>query len=114
MSDARLDTDKMVRPVTLKVFTEWVMSNLHRTWNMKTSERTLEVKYFFPSIDTRDMKVFHIRTNTERIFATHTELFDGNILELLEFKMDKFKAGEEFTVRDKHDHLRRKENKEDA
>lgn len=89
---------KKAEAVSLKEFVKWIDKNINRTWNhgpklRDFGKRTLEVKYFYPSIDTRDMKVFYINTSGwGDINVSHSEEFDGTILELLEKKLDERKA----------------------
>lgn len=87
------------KAVSLKEFTDWIDKNIHRTWNhgpkmSKLMSRSLEIKYFYPSIDTRDMKVFHIRISGwgDDWDVNHCDKFDGTILELLEKKLDDYKS----------------------
>lgn len=86
----------MAEPVTMQQLTDWVEKNKHRTWNhdsmFKSKKRSsFEIKYIDFTLDTRDMKVFGIRTRSFADLAVDfREDFDGNILELLEQKLEKW------------------------
>lgn len=93
----------MARSVTVQEFSDWFEKIKHRTWwcgrsdadgNQKIDleairKRQMEVKYFYLSLDTRDGKIWHIKTREGLdTSVSESEKFDGTILELLERRMD--------------------------
>lgn len=86
----------MAKEVTLQQLSEWVAKNENRTWSRSDlvdyTKRTLEMKYIRFNLDTRDMMIFRVDTDSDRgVSADFREEFDGNILELLESKLDAYK-----------------------
>lgn len=81
-------------PVTVKQLADWVEKNKSRTWNWpsigKGKELTLEMKYIYFSLDTRDMEIWYIRTEGggHPIEVSDKDEFDGTILDLLEKRLD--------------------------
>ena len=65
----------MARPVTLKEFNDWIKENVHRTWFRDPSNpnKTLEIKYLYPSLDTRDMKIFFVGTRNDKVYGSHVD-----------------------------------------
>jgi|688.fasta_scaffold694661_2 hypothetical protein len=90
-------SDKTAQPVTLKQLTDFIKENLHLTWFLgdggcfkavgQEKKGRPVFKYFYPSIDTRTMDIFHIKT--DRYEVDFREEFDGTILDLLIFKYKK-------------------------
>lgn len=85
------------RPVKLSELALWIETNLHRTWHFSQWAKPghlRQIKYLKPNIDTRDMKVWRIEIDgfyDVKDVSTHDE-FDGNILQLLEKKLDEADA----------------------
>ena len=85
----------MAKSVTIEQFNAWYANNIHRTWDRTQSprERSMEVKYFYFSFDTRDGKIFHIGTNKKKptydyeIYGSHHDDHD-TVLTALEARMD--------------------------
>lgn len=91
---------KTAREISLKEFNDWLNENTHLTWCMqkkfkiggfgsKHPEAGPYIKYIYPSIDTRDMKIYHIKT--DRFEVDFRDEFDGTILDLLLHKIRKYK-----------------------
>lgn len=92
-----------VREVSVKEFTDWIKNNLHMTWWRgegggfdsigKAGKKGSPVfKYFYPSIDMRDGKVFHIGTNVGPVdFRDDGPKEAETILDLLEHKFEQCK-----------------------
>ena len=80
------------RAVSLKRFDEWLLKNRSRLWDwrgMKEHGRpSCEVKYLYPSFDTRSREIFYIKTASQHFEVREGEEFDGDILDLLEHRMD--------------------------
>jgi len=86
---ASQDTAKTITP---KQLMEWVKTNEHRTWSLRKgwgTGGTHEVKYLRFHLDTRDMKIYRIDVDGLGMeeAADFREEFDGNLLELLEYKL---------------------------
>ena len=89
-------TDKTAKPVSLKRLHEWLQKNCHKTWYLGEypeqckEKRTIgAVKYIEPVFDTRTMNIFHLSTRGwGRYEVDFREEFDGDILDLLEHKID--------------------------
>lgn len=87
----------MAKAVTMQQLTDWVEKNKHRTWNHKlfmeqTNMPSMEIKYLRFNLDTRDMKVFNVISDRGNVMADFRDEFDGDILELLETKLDERRA----------------------
>jgi len=84
----------MSEPVTMQQLTDWVEKNRHRTWNFDEKNMrkklTMEIKYLHFTLDTRDMKIFHLSTRGAGIEfdVDFRDEFTGTILESLEKKLD--------------------------
>jgi hypothetical protein len=83
----------MAREVTLQELQDWIEKNKHRTWNHSQDttfeKRTLECKYIRFSLDTTDMKIFHIDVaglgNSSIHFRDDDK--DWSVLDLLDSKL---------------------------
>ncbi len=81
------DSPMCKRSVTPEQFVEWVRTNEHRTWSHAKGfvpGAYPRIKYFYPCLDTRDMKIFRITTKSMDYVVDFRDEFDGNILEQLE------------------------------
>lgn len=88
-------SDKTARSVSMKEFGTWIKENLHKTWYLgeggafskegRAKGGSPQIKYFYPSIDTRTMDIYHIKTNYHEV--DFREEFPGTILDLLEHKV---------------------------
>lgn len=87
----------MAEAVSVEQLAAWIKKNEHRTWshaNISKGKKmsTFEVKYIDFCLDTRDMKIFRLSTRSfSNVEADFREDFDGNILELLEKKLDEYR-----------------------
>ena len=100
-------SEKTARSVTLKEFHQFIKDNLHNTWYLgeggcfsqtgREKGGMPRIKYFYPSLDTRTMDIYHIKT--DRFEVDFREEFDGTILDLLLHKINeevrKYSKGEE-------------------
>ena len=87
------------REVSLKEFAEWMKNNVKYTWNLKkggfssfNSGGSPLIKYIFPKIDTRDMKVFRIDIERHNLTVDFRDEDDelkkgATILDLLDLKI---------------------------
>lgn len=84
-----------MKPVTPRQFNDWLKKNLRYTWligeqggfwNVDKGHRAL-IKYFYPKLDTRDMKIFRIDTNPERFSVDFRDEGEGTILDALDRKI---------------------------
>jgi hypothetical protein len=75
----------MARTVTLKEFNDWIKENIHRTWfrDPNNTNKTLEIKYLYPSIDTRTMEIFCVRTRKESVYGSHMDDHDTVLTALI-------------------------------
>lgn len=87
-----------VDAVSPRQFLDWLKENLHKTWYMGKNggfgsakeDATPFYKYFYLSLDTRDMKIFHIGTNMGPVdFRDEPTSDEKNILDLLSEKVKK-------------------------
>jgi hypothetical protein len=91
-----MSSEKTTKTITPKEFVEWVKNNEHRTWSFRKGwgqGGTHEIKYLRFHLDTRDMKIYRVEMNglgMEEV-ADFREDFDGNLLELMEHKLNNFK-----------------------
>jgi hypothetical protein len=89
--------EKFTEAITPKQFTDWVRDNEHRTWSLRkgwSEGGTHEVKYFRFNLDTRDMRIYRIEADcgyNRTVVADFREEFQGNLLELLEKKLQEIK-----------------------
>lgn len=89
-------TDKTAKPVSLKRLHEWLQKNCHLTWYMGEypeqceHDRTIgPIKYIDPVFDTRTMTIFTLSTRGWGNYSVDfREEFDGDILDLLEYKIE--------------------------
>lgn len=91
----------MAKEVTVLELADWIEKNKHRCWawddpeymKIPRSKKTLEIKYLNFSLDTRDMKIFHIDIRgAGDDFAVDFRDDNNNeksILDLLELKLKK-------------------------
>lgn len=82
---------KEARAVTLVELNDWLEKNKKRTWHLMEGWKegsTHEIKYLYPSFDTRDMKIFHIEAQPCDIHVNFRDEFNGTILDLLENKLN--------------------------
>jgi hypothetical protein len=110
-------SDKTARSVTLKEFSDWIKEHLHMTWFLgeggafSTQGREKDggpyIKYFYPSLDTRTMKIFHIKTNYHEV--DFREEFDGTILDLLLHKINEWRKPDEESTTSSGTDLRRED-----
>lgn len=71
----------MAKTVTLEEATAWIKANEHRTWSHYRRYNPLgedlpcsmEMKYLYFSFDTRDQKVFYIKTDKDSVYGSHTD-----------------------------------------
>lgn len=92
-------TEKTAKPVTLRQLAEFIKTNLHLTWYLgeggpfSTEGRDRggwsAVKYIYPKLDTRTMEVWAIET--DKFVVTHTDEFEGTILDLLLHKINEYR-----------------------
>lgn len=92
-----------VKAVTVKEFTDWIKNNLHMTWwrgkgggfdfrSDDEKKHSPVFKYFYPAIDTRDGKIFHIGTNVGPVdFRDQCHKECKTVLDLLEYKFEQLK-----------------------
>lgn len=96
-------SEKTARSVTMKQLSDFIKENLHVTWFhgaggcFSTEGREKKgfpaFKYFYPSLDTRTMDIFHIKT--DKFEVDFREEFDGTILDLLLHKMNEWRKPDE-------------------
>jgi hypothetical protein len=89
-------TEKSAKPVGLQRLHEWLGTNAHLTWYMgkypkrcKDDRNIGAIKYLVPQFDTRTHDIYNIST---RGWSNYTvdfrEEFDGDILDLLKYKIE--------------------------
>lgn len=68
----------MAEAITAQEFQDWLEKNKNLTWDFSgfSSKGCPIVKYFYLSFDTRDMKIFYIKTDNEDVFGSHTDTSD--------------------------------------
>lgn len=84
----------MAKEVSLSQLREWIKKNEGRTWFWRGptphEKRTLEIKYLTFSLDTRDMRVFHIKVRglgDEFTVDFRDDKKDWTLLDLLQSKL---------------------------
>lgn len=89
----------MLETINPKQFMDWLKSNINKTWYLGKNGgfsgkegSSPFFKYFYISIDTRDMEIFHIGTDLDSVDFRDTEPENAkNILDALNAQFDEKK-----------------------
>jgi hypothetical protein len=82
-----------LKPVTPKQFNEWLKNNIRFTWFHGEGGGYRQggvpfIKYFYPKLDTRDMKIFRIDCHPERYTVDFRDVGRGNLLDELDRRLE--------------------------
>jgi len=92
-----MNREKHAKTVSLGQLHHWLKENNHLTWNMNGfygeggfgGKGSPVIKYVFPYLDMRDGMIYHIETQGfGKYVVDFREEFDGNLLELLKYKIE--------------------------